>query len=217
MVSQHKALGRQHDDGGAVLKPPHFLTFAERRVARDAARPAVLQVQQYVEKMQMDACHQYCLHRHQRDRLALSHHRESCLLRGLAASQSLAAELAGALRLTLDPRYDMREIQNAARFSLARYDADGNPAVNPHDAAGYFDVGPVDKGVELRRAMDDMLLAMGFHLEASHHEVAIGQHEIDFRHATALQCADMLITFRYVIRSVAAQLGLHATFMPKPI
>ena len=112
--------------------------------------------------------------------------------------------------------YDMN-VGPEAEFFVFDHDADGNPAVNPHDAAGYFDVGPVDKGVELRRAMDDMLLSMGFHLEASHHEVAIGQHEIDFRHATALQCADMLITFRYVIRSVAAQLGLHATFMPKPI
>ena len=104
-----------------------------------------------------------------------------------------------------------------AEFFVFDHDAEGNPTVNPHDKAGYFDVGPMDKGVEVRRAMDDMLHSMGFHLEASHHEVAIGQHEIDFRHASALECADMLITFRYVIRSVAAQLGLHATFMPKPI
>lgn len=104
-----------------------------------------------------------------------------------------------------------------AEFFVFEHDAEGNPSVNPHDKAGYFDVGPYDKGVEIRRAMDDMLLQMGFNLEASHHEVAIGQHEIDFRHADALTCADSLITFRYVIRSVAAQLGLHATFMPKPI
>ena len=58
---------------------------------------------------------------------------------------------------------------------------------------------------------------MGFDLEASHHEVAIGQHEIDFRHAEALTCADNLITFRWVVRVIAQQHGMHATFMPKPI
>ena len=58
---------------------------------------------------------------------------------------------------------------------------------------------------------------MGFHLEASHHEVAIGQHEIDFRHEAPVACADNLITFRWVVRVVAAEHGMHATFMPKPI
>jgi glutamine synthetase len=104
-----------------------------------------------------------------------------------------------------------------AEFFIFNRDADGTPRVDPHDTAGYFDVGPMDKGEEVRRAIEDTLVQMGFHLEASHHEVAIGQHEIDFRHADALTCADNLITFRYVVRSIAAQHGMHATFMPKPI
>jgi glutamine synthetase len=58
---------------------------------------------------------------------------------------------------------------------------------------------------------------MGFHLEASHHEVAIGQHEIDFRHADALSTADNLITFRWVVKAIAARNNMHATFMPKPL
>jgi glutamine synthetase len=104
-----------------------------------------------------------------------------------------------------------------AEFFIFNRDADGSPRVDPHDTAGYFDVGPMDKGEEVRREIEDTLLQMGFHLEASHHEVAIGQHEIDFRHADALTCADNLITFRYVVRSIAALKGMHATFMPKPI
>ena len=104
-----------------------------------------------------------------------------------------------------------------AEFFIFNRDADGTPRVDPHDTAGYFDVGPMDKGEEVRRAIEDTLVQMGFHLEASHHEVAIGQHEIDFRHDEALTCADNLITFRYVVRSIAAQHGMHATFMPKPI
>ncbi|MEZ5100730.1 MAG: type I glutamate--ammonia ligase [Thermoleophilia bacterium] len=104
-----------------------------------------------------------------------------------------------------------------AEFFIFNRDADGTPRVNPHDTAGYFDVGPMDKGEEVRRDIEDTLVQLGFYLEASHHEVAIGQHEIDFRHADALSTADNLITFRYVVRSIAAQHGMHATFMPKPI
>ena len=104
-----------------------------------------------------------------------------------------------------------------AEFFIFNRDPDGTPRVNPHDRAGYFDVGPMDKGEEVRRAIEDTIVEMGFHVEASHHEVAIGQHEIGFRHSDALTCADNLITFRYVVRSIAAQHGMHATFMPKPI
>jgi glutamine synthetase len=75
----------------------------------------------------------------------------------------------------------------------------------------------MDKGENVRRAIEDTLVQLGFNIEVSHHEVAIGQHEIGFRHADALTCADNLTTFRYVVRSVAEQNGMHATFMPKPI
>lgn len=104
-----------------------------------------------------------------------------------------------------------------AEFFIFNRDADGTPTVDPHDKAGYFDVGPMDKGENVRRAIEDTLVQLGFHIEVSHHEVAIGQHEIGFRHADALTCADNLTTFRYVVRTVAAQNGMHATFMPKPI
>jgi glutamine synthetase len=104
-----------------------------------------------------------------------------------------------------------------AEFFLFKRAPDGTPLVDPHDRAGYFDVAPMDLGENTRRDIEDTLVKMGFDLEASHHEVAIGQHEIDFRHAEALRCADNLITFRWVVRVIAAQHGMHATFMPKPI
>jgi glutamine synthetase len=104
-----------------------------------------------------------------------------------------------------------------AEFFLFRLDADGNPTVDPHDAASYFDVAPMDKGEDCRRDIELTLQQMGFHLEAAHHEVAIGQHEIDFRHGDALTTADNLITFRMVVKVIAAQHGMHATFMAKPL
>ena len=70
-----------------------------------------------------------------------------------------------------------------AEFFLFKRDAAGNPTVDTHDKASYFDVAPSDLGENTRRDIEDTLVQMGFHLEASHHEVAIGQHEIDFRHA----------------------------------
>jgi glutamine synthetase len=104
-----------------------------------------------------------------------------------------------------------------AEFFLFRTDEEGNPTVDPHDAATYFDVAPIDRGEDCRRDIEVTLQAMGFHLEAAHHEVAIGQHEIDFRHADALTTADNLITFRMVVKTIAARHGMHATFMAKPL
>jgi glutamine synthetase len=104
-----------------------------------------------------------------------------------------------------------------AEFFLFRLDDEGNPTVDPHDSASYFDVAPMDKGEDCRRDIELTLQQMGFHLEAAHHEVAIGQHEIDFRHGDALSTADNLITFRMVVKVIAAQHGMHATFMAKPL
>jgi glutamine synthetase len=104
-----------------------------------------------------------------------------------------------------------------AEFFLFRTDSEGNPTVDPHDAASYFDVAPLDRGEDCRRDIELTLQQMGFHLEAAHHEVAIGQHEIDFRHGDALTTADNLITFRMVVKVVAAKHGMHATFMAKPL
>jgi glutamine synthetase len=93
----------------------------------------------------------------------------------------------------------------------------GSPTTETHDSASYFDLTPVDMGEEVRRAIVLALEAMGFQVEAAHHEVAPGQHEIDFRYADVLTTADSISTFRFVVRNVATRHGLHATFMPKPI
>ena len=96
-------------------------------------------------------------------------------------------------------------------------DIQGRPTLETHDKAGYFDLAPVDLGEDARREMVLTLQDMGFEIEASHHEVAPGQHEIDFKYADALTTADRVITFRIVVRTIAQKHGLHATFMPKPI
>jgi glutamine synthetase len=93
----------------------------------------------------------------------------------------------------------------------------GEPTTESHDAASYFDLSPVDQGEDVRREIVLALEAMGFHVDAAHHEVAPGQHEIDFRYDDVLTTADNISTFRFVVKNVAIRNGLHATFMPKPI
>jgi glutamine synthetase len=93
----------------------------------------------------------------------------------------------------------------------------GDPTTETHDAAGYFDLAPVDLGEDVRRQIVLALEAMGFEVEAAHHEVAAGQHEIDFRYDDVLTTADNVSTFRFIVKNVARENGLHATFMPKPI
>lgn len=102
-------------------------------------------------------------------------------------------------------------------FFMFQLDEQGQPTLKTNDKAGYFDLPPVDTGEEARRDMVETLTAMGFEIEAAHHEVAPGQHEIDFKYNEALAAADSIITFRIVVRTVAQKHGLHATFMPKPI
>jgi len=102
-------------------------------------------------------------------------------------------------------------------FFLFNVDKDGRPTLETHDSAGYFDLAPVDLGENARRAMVLTLEEMGFEIEASHHEVAPGQHEIDFKYAEALDVADKIMTFKMVVRTTAQRHGLHATFMPKPV
>ena len=104
-----------------------------------------------------------------------------------------------------------------AEFFLFQRKADGSATTITHDAAGYFDLAPNDLGEECRREIVIALEALGFEIEAAHHEVAPGQHEIDFKYGDALSTADRLSTFRFVVRRVARAMGLHATFMPKPI
>jgi glutamine synthetase len=104
-----------------------------------------------------------------------------------------------------------------AEFFLFRPNPEGEATTVTHDVGGYFDLAPADLGEEARRAMVEVLELMGFEVEAAHHEVAHGQHEIDFRYADALRTADNLATFRFVVKQVAQQFGLVASFMPKPI
>ena len=104
-----------------------------------------------------------------------------------------------------------------AEFFLFTKSTNGAITTETHDQAGYFDLTPVDRGEEARRRIVAALQGMGFEVEAAHHEVARGQHEIDFRYTPALRAADNIATFRFVVRKVALDFDLHATFMPKPI
>ena len=104
-----------------------------------------------------------------------------------------------------------------AEFFLFETDEEGLPTTKTSDVAGYFSLDPEDKANDCRREIIETLEKMGFEIEASHHEVAEGQHEINFKYADALACADNTITFKWVVKSIAARYGLYATFMPKPI
>ncbi|GAV26493.1 type I glutamate--ammonia ligase [Carboxydothermus islandicus] len=129
-----------------------------------------------------------------------------------------------------DPRYVLKRVLAEAKelgytmyvgpeleFFLFQVDAEGKPTLVTHDNAGYFDLSPVDLGENARRDMVLALEQMGYEVEASHHEVAPGQHEIDFKYSDALDVADKIVTFKVVVRSIAQRHGLHATFMPKPL
>jgi len=102
-------------------------------------------------------------------------------------------------------------------FFLFEKGPQGAATTVTHDDASYFDLTPVDKGEELRRLIVNDLELMGFEIEAAHHEVAPGQHEVDFKYADALSTADNIATFRFIVRNVANRYGYLASFMPKPI
>ena len=104
-----------------------------------------------------------------------------------------------------------------AEFFMFKPRPDEAPSTITHDVGSYFDLAPADLGEDARRAIVDVLERMGFEVEAAHHEVAHGQHEIDFRYAEALKTADNIATFRFVVKYVARTFGLTASFMPKPI
>jgi glutamine synthetase len=128
-----------------------------------------------------------------------------------------------------DPRFVLKKaIKEAAdmgyefdvgpelEFFLFNMEEDGKPTTVSHERAGYFDLGPLDLGENARRDMVLTLEDMGLGVEASHHEVAPAQHEIDIRYEDALKTADNIMTFKLVTRTIAKRHGLHATFMPKP-
>lgn len=130
-----------------------------------------------------------------------------------------------------DPRYILKKVMKEAEelgytdfnvgpepeFFLFKIDEKGEPTLDLNDQGGYFDFAPLDLGENCRRDIVLTLEKMGFEIEASHHEVAPGQHEIDFKYANALHAADQILTFKLVVKTIARQHGLHATFMPKPL
>ncbi|MFD0710729.1 type I glutamate--ammonia ligase [Paenibacillus sp. GCM10027626] len=102
-------------------------------------------------------------------------------------------------------------------FFLFKTDEHGHPTMELNDNGGYFDLAPTDLGENCRREIVLTLEEMGFEIEASHHEVAPGQHEIDFKYADAVTAADQIQMFKLVVKNIARKHGLHATFMPKPL
>lgn len=102
-------------------------------------------------------------------------------------------------------------------FFLFQTDDEGRPTVKTSDEAGYFDLGPLDHGEGTRREVALALEKMGVEIEASHHESAAGQHEIDLKYTDALTAADNIMTFKLAVKTLAQKNGLYATFMPKPI
>lgn len=133
-------------------------------------------------------------------------------------------------RLESDPRYILQNVVKEAEqmgysfkvgpeceFFLFNTDERGMVILEPHDNAGYFDLAPLDNGENCRRDICLTLEEMGYEIEASHHEMAPGQHEITFKYDDALKTADRIVTFKTVVKTIAKRNGLHATFMPKPI
>ncbi|MFA9416429.1 type I glutamate--ammonia ligase [Natrinema sp. HArc-T2] len=124
------------------------------------------------------------------------------------------------LKNALERADEMGYTVNAApepEFFLFEEDEEGRATTETGDYGGYFDLAPKDLASDVRRDIIYGLEEMGFEIEASHHEVARGQHEINFEYDDALTTADNVGTFRTVVRAIAAQHDQHATFMPKPI
>ncbi|GHF31734.1 glutamine synthetase [Deinococcus metalli] len=150
--------------------------------------------------------------------------------RGRVARLICDVSLPDGTPFTGDPRYVLKQQIGRARalgfemfvgtepeFFLFERTAGGLGSTVTHDKAGYFDLAPIDKGERIRREITNKLVEMGFEIEAAHHEVAPGQHEIDFRYAPALETADRIATFKFVVKRVALEYGLLASFLPKPM
>ncbi len=133
-------------------------------------------------------------------------------------------------RFAGDPRYVLHRALDKARrmgyvfntgpefeFFLFKIDDGGKPTNIPVDPGRYFDLMPMDESERVRKEVALMLDSLGFDVEATHHEVAPGQHEIDLRYSDALTSADRILTLKHAVKNVAKMHGLHATFMPKPV
>ena len=128
-----------------------------------------------------------------------------------------------------DPRYVLRRVIKEAKkmgyifevgpeceFFLFNYDDNGHPTTQIDEQAGFFDLGPIDQGENARRDIVLTLEEMGYEIEASHHESAPGQHEIDFKYGEALAAADNIMTFKLAVKTIAKRHGMFASFLPKP-
>lgn len=113
--------------------------------------------------------------------------------------------------------FDAFNIGTEPEFFLFKLDEKGDPSLELNDRGGYFDLAPTDLGENCRRDIVLELEEMGFEIEASHHEVAPGQHEIDFKYSDAVKHCDDIQTFKLVVKTIARKHNLHATFMPKPL
>ena len=129
-----------------------------------------------------------------------------------------------------DARYLLKEAENElydtgydamigleCEFYLFKNDEKGKPTYEPMDSAGYLDVAPLDKGENIRREISLTLEEMGIYIETSHHEKGPGQNEISFRPSALLSSADNLISFKNMVKTLASQRGLFASFLPKPL
>lgn len=135
--------------------------------------------------------------------------------------QPFAGDPRGILKKVLKEMEDMgftaMNVGPEPEFFLFKTDENGNLTTELNDNGGYFDLSPTDLGENCRREIVLTLEEMGFEVEASHHEVAPGQHEIDFKYANAVTAADQIQMFKLVVKNIARKHGLHATFMPKPL
>ena len=135
------------------------------------------------------------------------------------AGEPFVGDPRGVLRRQVERAKKLGYVVNTGpelEFFLFRRGPDGGIEPLPHDQAGYFDFS-TDLAQEIRQDMVDALEAFGIRVEAAHHEVAVGQHEIDFEYSDALTTADNAVTFKFTLKAIAQLHGLYATFMPKPI
>ena len=121
------------------------------------------------------------------------------------------------LKVAYEMGYDKFNVGVEPEFFLFKLDQNGHPTNEFSDMGGYFDLAPVDSSEDVRRNIVLELTKMGFKMEVSHHEVAYGQHEVNFEYDNALEACDNIQTFKLVVKNVARRHGYHATFMPKPV
>ncbi|WP_323674556.1 type I glutamate--ammonia ligase [Halorubellus sp. PRR65] len=143
-----------------------------------------------------------------------------CDVINTSTGEPFSGDPRGVLKDAIERADELGYTVNAApepEFFLFEEDEDGRATTKTNDAGGYFDLAPKDLAQDVRRDIIFGLESMGFEIEASHHEVAQGQHEINFEYDDALSTADNVATFRAVVRAIASEHDLHATFMPKPI